>query len=104
MCPAGSDAWPTPHTPGSHPFNGRLVDLTGRRRIAVLLVSHVDGPLEASDVKMTRARGKRTAEGEPAPGTAPAAEQQKVVWRIFECGHRCARTTLVAPRAHVSKS
>lgn len=75
---------------------GACIALKAEPDDAVLLASHADEPLEAADVEMTRARGKRTAEGEPQPGTVPAAKQQKVVWRIFECGHRCARTTRVA--------
>jgi hypothetical protein len=65
---------------------------------AVSLASHVDPPLVTS-----HARGKRAAEGEPEPDSAPAAKQQVVVWRIFECGHRWAMATpLRAERPRVS--
>lgn len=58
---------------------------------AVSLASHVDPPLVTS-----HARGKRAAEGEPEPDSAPAAKLQVVVWRIFECGHRFTDETYQA--------
>ena len=49
---------------------------------AVLLVSHVDLPLEPG-------RGKRSAKDAHEAG-APPAKRPVVMWRELACGHRCA--------------